>query len=144
MRRAAGGLLVVLTLTAAAAASSRLHAAQEVARWRWGNVCGGQVTVFNRPLVNYIALATWNRSSAGPSDCTITYTTRRHWAFWDLCSATVHEYGHLALGLGDAAHSSNPFSIMYPWTWRPYPPCGKDHKHLRLRGHPGGTRAGTR
>lgn len=119
-------LIFLLVMCGQAVAESRLQVAREVAEWRWGNVCNGQVAVFNRPLKDYIAVATWNRPQR---DCTITYTTRRRWQWWDLCRATVHEYGHLALGLGDSAHSDNPLSVMFPYTRRPYPPCGPDHKH---------------
>lgn len=110
-------------------AVSRLDVARQVAVWRWGNVCDGRVTVFNAPLRDYIAVATWNRPHR---DCTITYTTRRHWQWWDLCRATVHEYGHLALGLGNRAHSPNPSSVMFAWTIEPWRPCGPDHNHPRF------------
>jgi hypothetical protein len=46
---------------------------------------------------------------AGRRDCSINYNSRRSFTRYELCVATVHEYGHLA-GRG---HSSNPHSIMY-------------------------------
>jgi hypothetical protein len=46
---------------------------------------------------------------AGRRDCSINYNSRHSFTRYELCVATVHEYGHLA-GRG---HSSNPHAIMY-------------------------------
>lgn len=134
------GMLALLLAQTTAPGRTRLQAAEAVARWRWGNVCDGQVTVFNRPLKDYIAIATWNRPHR---DCTITYSTTYPWAWWSLCAATAHEYGHLAgyrsrhpyvddRGRADWMHSRFSGSLMFPFTWKPYGPCGPDHNHPRL------------
>lgn len=121
-------LVLVLLVFALAGAETRLQAAEGVAHWRWGPVCAGQVDVFNRPLKPpLIAIATWNH---GFTDCEVTYTTRRRWHWWDLCRATVHEWGHLA-GRG---HSRNPRAVMFEWTLEPWWPCGPDHAHPRTTG----------
>lgn len=41
--------------------------------------------------------------------CTITYNRRRQWPWEKLCTATIHEWGHLT----SHGHNSNPRSVMY-------------------------------
>lgn len=128
-RRALAVAAGVLLLCASAVGQPRIRAARAVAEWRWGPVCDGHVSVFNAPLrPPLIAIALWDRTPAGYRNCSVTYSTTYPWAWWSLCRATVHEYGHLA-GHG---HASNPLAVMYPWTRRPWPPCGPDHDHARL------------
>lgn len=132
--------MIVLTMyVGAGMADTRLDAARDVAVWRWGNVCGGQVKVDNAPLMDdYIAWSSWGHVTVDGKrqvgDCEITYDSNHDWEWWDLCRATAHEYGHFALDEGNAAHSSNPSSIMFGWTLEPWYFCGPDHMHPRTTG----------
>lgn len=119
--------LAVLSVSWPAGGEPRIRVAREVAEWRWGRVCHGQpVHIYNRPLKKYIAIAVWDK---GRTNCAVTYSTTYPWAWWSLCRATVHEWGHLA----GAHHVPNPLAVMFPYTLEPWRPCGPDHNHPRFR-----------
>jgi hypothetical protein len=146
-------LLAVATVVVGSAFISNSHprikVAKEVATWRWGNVCDGNVSIRKGPLKPpLIAWASWSRDNGGKIiDCSITYSDSRHWEWWDICRATAHEFGHLEgwtakpghefvwrdrHGLHhDFGHSRKRSSLMWPWTLEPYGPCGRDHDHPR-------------
>jgi hypothetical protein len=70
-------------------------------------------------------------------DCSINYNSRHRFTPYELCAATVHEYGHLA---GHWRHSSNPRSIMYSRLTYGWGPCvraaGSSRIARLLRGIP--------
>lgn len=124
-----------LALLTAAWPLSRIHVAREVAVWRWGNLCDGHVAILNEPLRP--PLLDWT------TGCTIRLNSQHNFAWWDLCYVVTHAYGHVAgyrarrpyideHGKPDIAHSRDPRSLMFPYVWRPYPPCGPDHNHPRF------------
>lgn len=90
-----------------------------------------------KPLRLYVQPLRANRLSyAGRRDCSINYNIRHRWTRYELCFATVHEYGHLA-GRG---HSPNTHSVMYYKIEYGWGPClraaGSGRTAASLRGIP--------
>ena len=83
--------------------------------------------------------ADWLASTL-PSQCRVTLSATQRWSLGLLCSVLLHEYGHLAGYTNpgypsDPHHSSNPDSIMWPFThadarcrrrWVPYSKAGPE------------------
>jgi len=107
-------LLCVLAFSGAARADWKLDRAKAVAAKAWNDPCAGRVRVEVAPQAG----ADWLASTL-PSECRITLARVLPWR--RLCPVLLHEYGHLA-GYTDPGnpldphHSSNPDSIMWPFT----------------------------
>ena len=109
-------LLCVLAFSGAANADWRIPRAKAVAAKAWKNPCAGDVDVAVAPQPG----ADWLAFTL-PSQCRITLSDRQSWSWSRLCPVLLHEYGHLA-GYTDPGnpldphHSTNPKSIMWPFT----------------------------
>jgi hypothetical protein len=109
-------LLCVLALSGAARADWKLGRAKAVAAKAWNDPCAGRVQVD----VAAQAGADWLASTL-PSQCRITLSAAQRWRWGLLCPVLLHEYGHLAGYANpgnplDPHHSSDPHSIMWPFT----------------------------
>jgi hypothetical protein len=109
-------LLCVLALSGAARADWKLDRAKAVAAKAWKDPCAGRVQVDVAPQAG----ADWLASTL-PSQCRITLSATRRWTWGLLCPVLLHEYGQLAGhrdpgNPSDPHHSSNPASIMWPFT----------------------------
>ena len=109
-------LLCVLAYSGAASADWRIPRAKAVAAKAWNDPCAGDVDV----AVEAQPGADWLASTL-PSQCRITLSDQQSWGWSQLCPVLLHEYGHLAGYTNpgnplDPHHSSNPDSIMWPFT----------------------------
>ena len=124
-------LLCVLALSGAARADWKIPRAKAVAAKAWNDPCAGRVTVDIAPQAD----AEWLASTV-PSQCRITLSDAEHWPWSNLCPVLLHEYGHLA-GYADPGnpldphHSSNPNSIMWPFTHSDSRCAGRGLPYLR-------------
>ena len=109
-------LLCVLAFSGAARADWKLDRAKAVAATAWNDPCTGRVQVDIAPQAG----ADWLASTL-PSQCRITLSAAQRWRWGLLCPVLLHEYGHLAGYTNpgnplDPHHSSDPDSIMWPFT----------------------------
>jgi hypothetical protein len=117
-----------LVFAPAALAESPLERGTRIAEETWGAVCGGE-TITPRWIDNgrddWLAASSPNfRVLGDPSsyyDCAVLLNSRARLLddqAW-LCTALVHEWGHLA-GHG---HSPDTENVMYAWLTRVFSPC---------------------
>lgn len=96
----------------------------QIANRHWGDPCGGRVSINHNPLpVDVLARASWDSGASNRppyTDCSIDIApVMRSASAPRLCTAIVHEYGHLA-GHG---HSRNPRNLMYAYYAGVWPGC---------------------
>jgi hypothetical protein len=118
-RLAACTTVAALILAATSQARTYAERALPIAQHYWHQTaCQGHIqTRWDTMTPDWIAYASWNGPDTTPTKdrtgCSITYSTRYHWAWYTFCRTTVHEYGHL-LGY----HHTRKVSVMNPDTRR--------------------------
>jgi hypothetical protein len=128
---AKGGILVVAVLVIAALSAPAARAevsrrqireAKEVAAKLTRDPCAGEVAVRSwRLRRDTLAIARWDGMWDVPSDertgCEVILNRRKSWTYAKLCTALVHEYGHLA---GRRHGEGTAMSARY---YAPHPRC---------------------
>jgi hypothetical protein len=110
--------LLTASLAQATFPSDRaLERATAVAQRVWEAPCGDHVRVRMAPLPGpTVGRAEWNHER---TRCRVTLDAQHRWSWRALCTAMVHEFGHLA----GREHSPNPRSVMYPTLTRTFWRC---------------------